>query len=176
MAEPFRRLLQALRFERDAFVWMDFNDRATGDALIFVIMTTVGLLLSSGNTIFGLVTSGRGLNALFGTFLDGVIFWLLFSAILLFVIRMLFQAPANYPILLRTVGFAYPAMLIQIFTSRINVHPLFDFLLGAIWFLLIVAAGVRYESRIRSERVYGAVGLSMVLWIIVSSILGPGFF
>ena len=67
MGEAFKRLLQAARFERDAFVWMYFNDRASGDALIFVLLTSLGLLLASGFTVFGLVTSSRGINFFFGS-------------------------------------------------------------------------------------------------------------
>lgn len=176
VSEAFKRLLQAIRFERDAFVWMDFNDRATGDALIFVVATTIGLLMASGNSLFGLVRSTTGINALFSTFLDAVIFWLLFAGIVLFVVRMLFQAPAKYPLLLRTVGFAYPTLLVRIFTSRLGLPTLVEFLLGAAWFLAIVTIGVRYESELSRERAAAAVGLAIVLWVIVSAILGPGLF
>ena len=34
MGVVFSRLLQTVKLQRDAFVWMDFNDRATGDAAI----------------------------------------------------------------------------------------------------------------------------------------------
>ena len=174
MGEAFRRLLQAVRLERDAFVWMDFNDRATGDAVIFVSLTALGLLRSRGASFFGLVTSVGGINALFSSLLDGVIFWLVYSGLVLFVVRMLFQAPAKYPMLLRVAGFAYPTLLVGIFTTKLGLSGLVGFLLGTVWFLAVVAKGVRYESDLRPARAYAAVGLAMVLWIVVSAILGPG--
>ena len=186
MSEAFKRLLQAVRLQRDAFVWMDFNDRATGDAFIMVVLTAGALLiellrrlaLDSGpiRTFFGLASSASGLNLLFATFIGALIFWLAFAGIVLFVVRFLFQAPAKYPLLLRTVGFAYPTLLLQIFTRQLGLPALVAFLLGSVWFLLIVAAGVRYESELSIERTYGAVGLSIVLWVVVSAIFGRGFF
>ena len=45
MGEVLHRLLQAIRFDRDAYVWMDFNDRATGDGLILVAVTQLLLIV-----------------------------------------------------------------------------------------------------------------------------------
>ena len=170
MAEAFRRLLQAVRFERDAFVWMDFNDRATGDALIFVLATSLGLLLASGFTVFGLVTSARGLDLFFGSLFSSVIFWLAFAGIVYFVVRMLFKASGTYPMFLRIVGFAYPTLLLLVFTSKLDLPAMVAFLLGAVWFMAIVAQGVRYDSDLPTERSFAAVGLAMVIWVVVASI------
>ena len=41
MGQVASRLLQTLRLERQAYVWMDFNDRATGDALMLVAISQV---------------------------------------------------------------------------------------------------------------------------------------
>ena len=57
MGVVLNRLLQTIRFDRDAFVWMEFNDRATGDALIIVAVTEVLFLIAGGTPLFGLVTS-----------------------------------------------------------------------------------------------------------------------
>ena len=44
------------------------------------------------------------------------------------------------------------------------------FLLGAVWFMAIVAQGVRYDSDLPTERSFAAVGLAMVIWVVVASI------
>ncbi|MBT8213007.1 MAG: hypothetical protein KJN71_07660, partial [Acidimicrobiia bacterium] len=44
-----RRLVQALRFDRDAFVWMDFEDRASGDAFMLVVITRVLIQIGIGS-------------------------------------------------------------------------------------------------------------------------------
>ena len=76
MAEAFNRLLQAVRLQRDAFVWMDFNDRATGDALIFIGVTRVLLLLGFGGSILGVATSLGVFETFFRSLLNAVIFWM----------------------------------------------------------------------------------------------------
>ena len=172
MGEAFKRLLQTVRFERDAYVWMDFNDRASGDALIFVLLTSLGLTLANGFTVFGLVTSSRGLSFLLGSLVTSAIFWLAYSGIVFFVVTRLFRASGTYALFLRIVGFAYPTMLLLIFTSQLGLPGLVGFLLGAVWFLAIVTQGVRYDSDLPIERAAGAVGLSLVIWVIVAQIFG----
>ena len=174
MGDAFKRLLQAVRFQRDSFVWMDFNDRATGDALIFVLLTSVGLILASGVPLLGLVTSTRGINAFFGSIFDSLVMWLLFAGIVYFVVRSLFQAGETYALFLRIVGFAFPTLLLVIFTERLGLVSLVAFLLGSVWFMAITAYGVRYGSDLPIERAWAAVGLSMVLLVIVRAILERG--
>ena len=65
MGDVFKRLLQAIRLEREAFVWMDFNDRASGDGLILVAGTTLLFALASPSSMLGLVTSRTGIELLF---------------------------------------------------------------------------------------------------------------
>jgi hypothetical protein len=172
VSEAFRRLLQAVRFERDAFVWMDFEDRATGDALILVALTSLGLTLASGFTVFGLVSSTTGISFLFGSLVSSAVFWLAYSGLVYFVVTRLFQASGTYALFLRIVGFAFPTMLLLIFTARLGLPGLVGFLLGAVWFLAIVTQGVRYDSDLPIERAFGAVGLAMVMWVIIAQIFG----
>ena len=172
MREVFKRLLQAVRFERDAFVWMDFNDRASGDALILVLLTSLGLLLASGFTVFGLVTSSRGIGFFFGSLVSSAIFWLVYAGLVYFVVTRLFQASGAYALFLRIVGFAFPALLLLIFTARLELGGLVGFLLGAAWFLAIVTQGIRYGSDLPIEKAAGAAGLAMVFWVIVAQIFG----
>ncbi len=63
-------------------------------------------------------------------------------------------------------------MLLLIFTSRLGLGGLIGFLLGASWFLAIVAYGIKYESDLPLEKAAGAAGLAMVIWVIVAQILG----
>jgi hypothetical protein len=170
--EAFRRLLQALRFERDAFVWMDFNDRATGDAFLFVLATSLGLLLASGFTVFGLVTDARGIDFLLGSLVSSAVFWLAYAGLVYFVVAILFRASGKYALFLRIVGFAFPTLLLLIFTSRLGLPGLVAFLVGAAWFLAIVTQGIRYDSDLPLERAAAAAGLAMVFWVIVSAIFG----
>ena len=81
MGEALSQLLRAVRLERDAFVWMDFNDRATGDALIFVAVTRLLIMLGLGGSLFGLTTSLSGFEVLIASILNALVFWLAYSGI-----------------------------------------------------------------------------------------------
>lgn len=172
MGDVLKRLLQAIRLERDAFVWMDFNDRATGDALILVAGTSLALVLARGFTVLGLVSSATGIDLLIRSLMSSAIFWLAYSGLVYFVVTRLFQASGAYPLFLRVVGFAFPTMLLLIFTAQLGLAGPVAFLLGAVWFFAIVTQGIRYESDLPLEKAAGAAGLAMVFWIIITQLLG----
>jgi hypothetical protein len=174
MREAGKRLLQAIRFERDAFVWMDFNDRATADGLVLVMVTRVLILLGAGFSILGLTTSISGLELLLNAIFNALIFWLAYSGLLLAVVRFIFQGSGGYATLLRITGFAYPTLLLVIFTARLGLPAIPALVLGALWFLAIVATGVRYEGDLPIERAAASAGLAFVAWIIIALILGRG--
>ena len=171
MGDALRRLLQAVRFERDAFVWMDFNDRATGDALIFVVLTALGQLAAETGSLLRFGTSTSGINVLFEVIIRNLFFWLALAGVLLFVVRMLFQAPGKYALLLRVVGFAYPTLLVGIGVSRLGLPETPAVILGLIWFVAVIANGVRYESELPTPRAYGSVVLAVVLLAAAQAIL-----
>jgi len=51
MGAVLQRFIETIRFDREAFVWMEFNDRATGDALILVVITQVLMLIAGGTPL-----------------------------------------------------------------------------------------------------------------------------
>ena len=175
MSEAFRRLLQAVRLQRDAYVWMDFNDRATGDALIFVAITTVLLLLGAGESLLGLTLSASGIQLLISALISNAVFWLAYSGLSYAIARFFLQAGGTFALYLRIAGFAYPTLLLTIFTVRL-VSGFIAFLLGAVWFLAVMAYGVRYASDLSNERSFLVAGGGLVAWVIVSSIFGGGIF
>ncbi len=175
MAEAMNRLLQAIRLQRDAFVWMDFNDRATADGLVFVVVTRLLLLAGFGGSILGLATRGlSGWEVLFRSMLNGIIFWLVYSGLAYAVARFGLQAGGKYPVYLRITGFAYPTLLLLIFTRLLALPGILAFLIGSVWFLAVVTRGITYESDLSTERAAIAAGGGLIAWIIVSEILRWG--
>jgi hypothetical protein len=169
MGVVLNRLVQAIRFDRDAFVWMDFNDRATGDALIIVAITEVLIIIAGGTPLFGLVTGFLGvLSALLST----VMFWLIYSGLVYAVAVYLFRGDGHYPVYLRIVGFAFPTLLLTIATTQIFGTGLIGTLVGSLWFLLVVAYGTHYISDLPLDRSIVTAILGWAGWIVVSTILG----
>jgi len=168
MGVVHNRLLQTIRFDRDAFVWMEFNDRATGDALIIVAVTEVLFIIAGGTPLFGLVTS---FTAVMSSLLSTVIFWLIYSGLVYAIVVYLFRGDGHYPIHLRMVGFAFPTLLLTIASAQIFGNDLIATLVGSLWFLLVVAYGAHYVSDLPLDRSIVAAVLAWAGWIVVSTIL-----
>ena len=169
MGVVLNRLLQTIRFDRDAFVWMEFNDRATGDALIIVAVTEMLFLIAGGTPLFGLVTS---FTAVMSSLLSAIMFWLIYSGLVYAIVAFLFRGDGRYPIYLRMIGFAFPTLLLTIATTQIFGNDLIATLVGSLWFLLVVAYGTHYVSDLPLDRSVVAAVLGWAGWIVVSTILG----
>lgn len=169
MGVVLNRLLQAIRFDRDAFVWMEFNDRATGDALIIVAVTEVLFLIAGGTSLFGFVTSVADVLA---TLISTIMFWLIYSGLVYAVVVYLLRGDGHYPVYLRIAGFAFPTLLLTIATTRILGDGVVGSLVGSIWFLLVVAYGTHYVSDLPLDRSLIAAVLGWAGWIVLSTILG----
>lgn len=174
MGEAMSRLLQAVRLERDAFVWMDFNDRATADALIFVMVTRILILIGLGGRVLGLLPTLGFAEVLITSVLNALIFWLAFAGISFAAAKFLLGGTGTYAVFLRITGFAYPTLLLTIFTAQLELAPLVALTLGSVWFLAVVARGVQYESDLPIEKAALAALAGFVGWIIISSIFGRG--
>jgi hypothetical protein len=173
MKEIGTRLLRTLRVERENFVWMDFNDRATGDAFYLVVITAVLTFL--GLTSFGvlsLVTSGTALLGAFFLILSTVIAWLVTAGVSYAIIRFGFQEHHNYPAILRISGYAYPTQLLLVFFAQIGVtNRLVLFLVSSVWFIYIVGKGIVATGDLPLERGLLASAGGVVGAIIIRSIL-----
>jgi len=169
MRVVLNRLLEAIRFDRDAFVWMDFNDRATGDALMLVAITEVLIIIAGGTPLFGLVT---GLGDVLYALLSTVMFWLIYSGLVYAIAVYLFRGGGQYAVYLRIAGFAFPTLLLMIATTQIFGTGLIGTLVGSLWFLLVVAYGTHYISDLPLDRSILTAVLGWAGWIVVSTILG----
>lgn len=162
MGEVARRFLQTIRLERQAYVWMDFNDRATGDALVLVAITQVLMFAGFAGGLGSLFNVGLW-ELLISFVLGGLVQWLLYSAIAWAIVRYIAQAAGEFATYLRFTGFATPTTLISLAVAIVlGETGLIPFVAGFIWFLAIIARGVEYESELPQERAWlvaiGALG------------------
>jgi Yip1 domain len=168
MGAVFQRFIETIRFDREAFVWMDFNDRATGDALILVVITQVLFMIAGGTPLLGFVT---GIGDVVAALVSTAIFWLVYSAIVYAVVRYLFRGEGTYAFYLRVAGFAFPTLLLLLFTTRfIELDPLAA-VLGSLWFLAIVAYGTHYIADLPLTKAGAAAVSGYVGWVVIQSIL-----
>lgn len=172
MAEVFKRFQQTLQLKRDAFVWMSFSDRATGDALILVALTPVVSFL-----VLVVLSRSLFLGGLWRLLIDlvlaALIQWLLYSGIAWALVTYGFKAGSEFATYLRFAGFAYPTtVLIVVFVWLLNARGLLAFTLGHVWFVLIIVAGMGYTSDLpRDKAMLAAVG-SLVALLVIDKLLG----
>jgi hypothetical protein len=153
--------------QRDAFVWMDFNDRATGDAAILVAITQVLLAMGTGASIVGLLNPFTLIQLL----ISGLFFWLIYSGATYAIARFIFDGHGGYPFYLRVTGFAYPTLLLVIFTRLVIGSDILALAAGALLFVVIVATGITYIADLSREKAFGAAIGGYILVIIAQAIL-----
>ena len=163
----FSRLLQTVKLERDAFVWMDFNDRATGDAALLVAITQVLMALGTGSSIVDLINPFRLVSLL----LSGLFFWLVYSGLTYAIAKYLLDGHGTFATYLRITGFAYPTLLLVIFSNFIFDNTALILITGAAWFVVIVANGVTYVADIPIVRAFGAAIGGYAALVVLQSIL-----
>jgi hypothetical protein len=159
--------LQAVRLERDAFVWMDFNDRATGDAAILVAGTQILLALGTGASIISLLNP----FTLVSVIVAGLFFWLIYSGATYAIVRFVFDAHGEYPFYLRVTGFAYPTLLVLIFADLVFDNFALILIVGAALFVVIVSTGIAYISDLNREKAFGAAIGGYVAVTIIQTIM-----
>jgi len=164
----FSRLLQVVRLRRDAFVWMDFNDRATGDAAILVAITQVLMALGTGTSLLRLLNPATLISLL----ISALFFWVFYSGAVYVISRFLFDGSGGYAIYLRITGFAYPTLLLVIFTVLIIQSALISFVVGGAWFVVVVANGLTYTVDIPMLKAATAAVGGLILLVIVQAIFG----
>lgn len=172
MAEVLKRFQQTLQLKRDAFVWMSFNDRATGDGLILVALTPIVSFLVLAVLSRNLFAGGLW-RLLIDLVLAALIQWLLFSGIAWAIVTYGFKTGGEFSTYLRFTGFAYPTtVLVVVFVWLLNARGLLPFTLGHIWFVLIIVAGMGYTSDLpRDKALLAAVG-SLVALLLIDKLVG----
>lgn len=174
MTQTLNILYGAVRLDREAYAWMDLNDRATGDALILVAATRLIILVVLGFELFGLVSAFTTAEIVVASAVNAAVFWLAYSGVVYAIVKYGFKAEANYATILRVAGFGYPVLLVAAVAVRVGLPVLVSFLLSAVWFVAIVSHGVRYESELPIERCALAAVGGLVAWFLIAQILGRG--
>ena len=122
----------------------------------------------------GLVTSLGGITLIIRALIQAAFFWLVYSGLTYAIGRFLLKGEGSYATVLRIVGFAYPTLLVGLATDVLISSAILSFIVGSLWFLAIVATGVRYTADLAVPRAFAAAGGGLVAWIIVQRIFAGG--
>ena len=147
---------------------MDFNDRATGDAAILVAITQILIALGLGSSLFDLLNP----LALVQLLISALFTWVLYSGAVYLVSRFLLDGTGQYAIYLRITGFAYPTLLLIVFTSIVLASATLALALGGAWFVVVVANGLMYTVDLPLPKAFLAAVGGFVVVVVVQAIFG----
>ena len=120
-----QRLWQALQLKRDAYVWMQFNQAANGDAVIvvgFVYAVWVAVVFFLSVSGLPVVRAGiLSVTAFITLFIRGGFGWILGSGAVWLIVSYVFEQPIRFGSVIPITGYAHaPLALVP----------------GPLWFLL----------------------------------------
>jgi hypothetical protein len=139
------KIVGVARFDRESYLWILWNDRAGGDAAIIVMVTEV--LIAIG------VVRSFNLLLLLTSLLSGLIAWLIYTGITWAAGKYLLDGYGNFAGVFRIAGFAWPARLLILAFIFFLPGPL-AFLAGSVWFLAIVAFGLKEAMELPQEKAW----------------------
>ena len=156
------KIVGGARFDREAYLWMLWNDRAGGDAVIIVLVTQALLTL-------GLV--GFNVTNLLRLFISGLFFWLIYAGIAWAAGKFLFEGSGNFGGVLRISGFAFPTLLLVLAFDFILGDARLAYLASLIWFVAIVAHGMKEALELPIEKGALSAMAGVLGYLVVNSVL-----
>lgn len=103
------RVLRVIKLDQTVFGEVEKDESATAEAFIIVLVTSFLSALGSG------FASGRFFPSFIGTFIMGILGWVIWSVITLWVGTKLYNGQADLGEMLRTIGYANAPRLLGFF-------------------------------------------------------------
>jgi hypothetical protein len=173
-----QRLWQALQLKRDAYVWMQFNQAANGDAVLIVAAVyALWYLVAAAGDLSGLpfVDAGRfAVTGVLSLFISGGFAWLLGSAAVYAISTFVFERRINFAAIVPITGYAHaPLALVPIVgLLRLPVGAAIIFL--GIWSAAMMVTGFQANLDMTQERAIGSALVAMFVWLLLVAIPGSG--
>jgi len=130
--------------------------------------------VGEGWTILGLTTRISRLEFLIQAIINALSYSLVFSGVAYAATKYLLGGSGNYAVFLRMTGFAYPTLLVVIFTSQIDLPTYAALVAGSLWFLAVITRGINVEGDLPLPQAALAAVAGFVGTTIILSILGRG--
>ena len=157
-----QKIVGCARFDRESYLWVLWTERAGGDAVVIVLVTLAVITL-------GLV--GLSLTNLLSLFITGLFFWLIYAGIAWAAGRFLFDGTGNFGGVLRIAGFAFPVVVLAVAFNVLLGDAQLAFLAALIWFVAIVAQGMKEAMDLPIEKGALAAILGLLGYLVVFSVL-----
>jgi hypothetical protein len=165
---------RAMSLDRTFYQEVAYNERYSQEALMVVIVAAV--LTGIGGFLSG-VLSGNFLGALIGLIVGVVLAvagYYIWTYIVQYVGKAMFQGQATVPQLLRTLGYAYAPMALGVLSFIPCFGGLIAFI-GSIWSLVCGFFAVRETHKLSDGQTIITVLVGWLVVAVISAIVGTVF-
>lgn len=172
-----QRLWQALQLKRDAYVWMQFNQAANGDAVLIVAAVyAVWILFAVVFNLGGLpyLTKGEfAVGGFFQLFISGGFGWIIGSGAVYAISTFIFESRVNFGSIVPVTGYAHAPLVLVPVISRLNFPVGAALIFLGIWSAAMMVTGFQSNLDMTQERAIGSALTAMFVWLLLVGI--PGF-
>ena len=172
-----QRLWQALQLKRDAYVWMQFNQAANGDAVLIVAAVyAIWILFAAVLNLGGLPFLVKGEIAFAGfmqLFIGGAFAWILGSGAVYAINTFIFESRVNFGTIIPITGFAHAPLALVPLVARLGFPVAAALIFIGIWSAAMMVTGFQSNLDMTQERAIGAALTAMFVWLLLVGI--PGF-
>lgn len=171
-----QRLLQALQLKRDAFVWMQFNQAANGDAVLIVagvyaFWVIFSVLLSTTGLPF-LVAGSFIARAIVELFISGAFAWILGAGAVWLIVNYIFENHVRFGTIVPIVGYAHAPLAIVPVAARLGFPSSLAILFAGIWAAAMMVVGFQSNLDLTQERAIGTTLVALFAWVLFVPIVG----
>jgi hypothetical protein len=164
------RMIRAAKGDKGVFEEVEQDGSATTEAML-----VVGLVALAGGigSAIGQAFAGRPSNLVFGIVIGiagALIGWAVFSGITYFIGSRLFGADATWEEVLRTLGYAYSPMIVQILVWIPILGGLL-LLVAALWTLYLDFVAIRSALDIDNGKTIATILLAIIPSLIIIAII-----
>lgn len=169
-----QRIWQALTLKRDAYVWMQFNQEANGDAVVIVAAVYAfwilfAWLLSAGG--LSIAAGEFAVVSFVGLFIRGAFGWLLGSGAVWALSSFVFERRINFGAVVPITGYAHAPLLIVPIADRLGLGAGIGFVFAGIWAAAMMVTGFQANLDMPQERAIGASLLYVFVWLLFVLVL-----
>ncbi|MDH3605372.1 MAG: YIP1 family protein [Acidimicrobiia bacterium] len=172
-----QRLWQALQLKRDAYVWMQFNQSANGDAVLIVgLVYAVWVLFASVLNTSGLPFLDTGFDAVsqfIQLFIAGGFAWIIGSGAVYAISTFIFESRVNFGAIVPITGYAHAPLVLVPLVARLSFPIGAALIFLGIWSAAMMVTGFQSNLDMTQERAIGSALTAMFVWVLLVGI--PGF-
>lgn len=172
-----QRLWQALQLKRDAYVWMQFNQAANGDAVLivaFVYSVWAALIILLSVTGLPVIRAGVfSFTTLVSLFIRGGFGWILGAGAVWLIVSYVFEQPIRFGSVIPIVGYAHAPLALVPVAAAVGLAGGLAMLFAGIWSAAMMVTGFQSNLDLPQERAVGLALAPLLVWLLFVGLAPP---